>query len=207
MDLLQNYFNVLEGYQQIYVAFSMFFSLLVTFIIKLIYDQKYFFAQGSSNIGTAILLIGPAVTGLMISIQSSLPLSLGLLGALSFVRFRNPVKDPEEIAYLLVVIATSVAIAVKAYSLTGMIVLISYMSASYLKKKRGIVYASKMIVISSNSVPIADINFFIKTEYELSFTSMSNNSIAFELTPKIEAMKVIEQLKKLFGDDLDYKVF
>ena len=123
------------------------------------------------------------------------------------MRFRNPVKDPEEIAYLLVVIATSVAIAVKAYSLTGMIVLISYMSASYLKKKRGIVYASKMIVISSNSVPIADINFFIKTEYELSFTSMSNNSIAFELTPKIEAMKVIEQLKKLFGDDLDYKVF
>lgn len=46
------------------------------------------------------------VTILIISvIKSSLALSLGLVGALSIVRFRTPIKEPEELAYLFMAIA------------------------------------------------------------------------------------------------------
>jgi len=45
-------------------------------------------------------------TALVISvIKSSLALSLGLVGALSIVRFRTPIKEPEELAYLFIAIA------------------------------------------------------------------------------------------------------
>lgn len=45
-------------------------------------------------------------TVLVISIvKSSLALSLGLVGALSIVRFRTPIKEPEELAYLFLAIA------------------------------------------------------------------------------------------------------
>ena len=45
-------------------------------------------------------------TVLVISVvKSSLALSLGLVGALSIVRFRTPIKEPEELAYLFVTIA------------------------------------------------------------------------------------------------------
>ena len=45
-------------------------------------------------------------TVLIISVvKSSLALSLGLVGALSIVRFRTPIKEPEELAYLFVAIA------------------------------------------------------------------------------------------------------
>jgi uncharacterized protein DUF4956 len=45
-------------------------------------------------------------TILIISIvKSSLALSLGLVGALSIVRFRTPIKEPEELAYLFIAIA------------------------------------------------------------------------------------------------------
>ena len=54
-------------------------------------------------------------------IQWSLPLSLGLLGALSFVRFRTPIKDPAEIGYLLVVIASSIGAATYNYELIGIL--------------------------------------------------------------------------------------
>ena len=37
--------------------------------------------------------------------KSSLALSLGLVGALSIVRFRTPIKEPEELAYLFISIA------------------------------------------------------------------------------------------------------
>jgi len=45
-------------------------------------------------------------TVLIISVvKSSLALSLGLVGALSIVRFRTPIKEPEELAYIFIAIA------------------------------------------------------------------------------------------------------
>jgi hypothetical protein len=52
------------------------------------------------------LLFVSLTTVLIISVvKSSLALSLGLVGALSIVRFRTPIKDPEELAYLFLAIA------------------------------------------------------------------------------------------------------
>lgn len=58
--------------------------------------------EGFSSVFPLILL----TTILVISIvKSSLALSLGLVGALSIVRFRTPIKEPEELAYLFLAIA------------------------------------------------------------------------------------------------------
>ena len=49
---------------------------------------------------------------LMIScVKQSAALSLGLIGALSIVRFRTPIKEPEELAYLFLAIAIGVGLA------------------------------------------------------------------------------------------------
>ena len=45
-------------------------------------------------------------------LQYSLPLSLGLLGALSFVRYRVPIKKSEDIAFILLIIAVGLSNAV-----------------------------------------------------------------------------------------------
>ena len=43
-------------------------------------------------------------------VKSSIALSLGLVGALSIVRFRTPIKEPEELAYLFVAIAAGLGL-------------------------------------------------------------------------------------------------
>jgi hypothetical protein len=108
----QNVVSVWQGMQSnlgwtealISIGFSVVFSLIVYFM--------YQFFYGSRHIGAGVqrmfLLGGPAITVLFLGIQTSIPLSLGLLGALSFVRFRTPVKDPAEIGFLLVLIACSI---------------------------------------------------------------------------------------------------
>jgi hypothetical protein len=53
----------------------------------------------------------------------SIPLSRGLLGALSFVRFRTPVKDPAEIGFLLILIATSIGAATGNFMVVGMLLI------------------------------------------------------------------------------------
>jgi hypothetical protein len=75
----------------------------------------YQFFYGSRHIGAGVhrtfLIGGPAITMLFVIIQTSVPLGLGLLGALSFVRFRTPIKDPAEIGFLLLLIASSIGAA------------------------------------------------------------------------------------------------
>lgn len=92
-------------------------SLAASVIVYLMYHLFY----GSRTIGAGVdrcfILGGPAITALFLGIQSSIPLSLGLLGALSFVRFRTPVKDSAEIGFLLLLIASSIGIATGTYAI------------------------------------------------------------------------------------------
>jgi len=91
---------------------------IATYILYLVFYRDW---QRGAGIHRVFLLAGPAITLLFIAIQWSLPLSLGLLGALSFVRFRTPIKDPAEIGYLLVVIASSIGAATYNYELIGIL--------------------------------------------------------------------------------------
>lgn len=84
-------------------------SALASWLAALAYRAFYENRATGSQIDRSFLLIGPATTALFIAIQSSLPLSLGLVGALTIVRFRTPIKEPEEIGFLMVVIASSIA--------------------------------------------------------------------------------------------------
>ena len=70
-------------------------------------------------------LLGISVTAIFVCIQFSLPLSLGLLGALSIVRFRTPIKEPEEIGFIVLVIATSIACATFKITFLGVIFVIA----------------------------------------------------------------------------------
>ncbi len=97
------------------------FSLAASVVTYFLYAFFYADAQRGAGVNRTFLLGGPAVTTLFIAIQFSLPLSLGLLGALSFVRFRTPVKDPAEIGFLLLLIASSIGAATYNYELVALL--------------------------------------------------------------------------------------
>lgn len=86
-------------------------SVLSALFLSFLYLRFYSGRSTGSQIHRAFPLLGLAVTAIFICIQFSLPLSLGLLGALSIVRFRTPIKEPEEIGFIMVLIAASLAIA------------------------------------------------------------------------------------------------
>jgi hypothetical protein len=87
------------------------FSLLTSIITYFMYQLFY----GSRHIGAGVhrtfLIGGPSITLIFLVIQTSIPLGLGLLGALSFVRFRTPIKDPAEIGFLFLLITSSIGTA------------------------------------------------------------------------------------------------
>ncbi|MGA4643306.1 DUF4956 domain-containing protein [Limisphaera sp. 4302-co] len=83
-------------------------SLALAAMLGVILGQVYIrFGQSLSNrrLFARNFLLLVVTTTLVISIvKSSLALSLGLVGALSIVRFRTPIKEPEELAYLFLAI-------------------------------------------------------------------------------------------------------
>ena len=94
---------------------SFILCLLASFVFALVAEGMYllFYEKRAtgSQIHRAFILLGPAISLLFICIQLSLPLSLGLLGALSIVRFRTPIKEPEEIGFLMLLVTASIAVA------------------------------------------------------------------------------------------------
>lgn len=92
-------------------------SLVASIVVYLMYHLFYGRQTIGAGVDRAFILGGPAITALFLGIQSSIPLSLGLLGALSFVRFRTPVKDSAEIGFLLLLIASSIGIATGTYAI------------------------------------------------------------------------------------------
>ncbi len=86
-------------------------ALLAAFAAQLLYRFFYERRGTGSQIHRAFPLLALAVTTLFIGVQVSLPLSLGLLGSLSIIRFRTPVKEPEEVGFVMLVIASSICAA------------------------------------------------------------------------------------------------
>ena len=71
------------------------------------------FAQVLTNkrkLARVLMFICVTTLLMIVVVKSSLALSLGLVGALSIIRFRTPIKEPEELAYLFLAIATGVGL-------------------------------------------------------------------------------------------------
>ena len=92
-------------------AFLLIVSIVMALLISHLYSKFFDANSTGSRIHRSFPLMAPAVTTIFLTVQFSLPLSLGLLGALSIVRFRTPIKEPEEIGFILLVIACSISIA------------------------------------------------------------------------------------------------
>jgi hypothetical protein len=132
----------------IHLGFSLLASLATYFLYQVFY--------GARNIGAGVhrtfLIGGPSITLLFLTIQTSIPLSLGLLGAMSFVRFRTPVKDPAEIGFLLLLIASSVGAATSNYPATAVLfaLVTVVLSAQWLIENRIHIFERGHLIISVN---------------------------------------------------------
>lgn len=84
-------------------------NLLLAVLLCYLLGQIYIrFGRSLSNRATLarnFVVIGATTMLIITIVKSSLALSLGLVGALSIVRFRTAIKEPEELAYLFLTIA------------------------------------------------------------------------------------------------------
>ncbi len=86
-------------------------SFLLGLFIFAIYKQCYAGVMYSPSFGVTLVALSLITTLLILTVVSNIVLSLGMVGALSIVRFRTAVKEPMDIAFLFWAIAVGIVLA------------------------------------------------------------------------------------------------
>lgn len=90
-------------------------ALLLAFglgmFIFLVYKKTYQGVMYSSSFGTTLVALTMITTVVILAVTSNVVLSLGMVGALSIVRFRTAIKEPLDIAFLFWSIAVGIVLA------------------------------------------------------------------------------------------------
>ena len=99
---------------------STIYALLSSIFAAYLIKKSYIFYGKSMNnkeyFGNIFILLSVTTCSVIIIVKYSLALSLGLVGALSIVRFRAAIKEPEELVYLFLIIAFGIAFGASQFA-------------------------------------------------------------------------------------------
>ena len=89
---------------------AMGFALALGLFIFFIYKRTFTGVMYSASFGVSIMAMTLITTLIILAVTSNIILSLGMVGALSIVRFRTAVKDPLDIAFLFWAISVGIVV-------------------------------------------------------------------------------------------------
>lgn len=115
MDGLINNFNDIAPLSLIEVIIAILMSLTYSFVIAKVYLLVHKGYSYSKSYLHTMIMISVTVALIMVIIGSEIARAFALVGAMSIIRFRNPVKDPRDVAFLFVTIAIGMACGVGFY--------------------------------------------------------------------------------------------
>lgn len=99
------------------VIFNMLVTVLIAIFIYWVYKMTYSGVMYSKSFNITIVLVSTVTAMVMMVIGSNLALSLGMVGALSIIRFRSAIKDPKDVGYLFWGIAVGLSAGTGSYSI------------------------------------------------------------------------------------------
>ena len=115
---------------------NLFLTLFLTKILSLIFNRNGKSISNRILFSNNFPLIGMTTMLIITIVKSSLALSLGLVGALSVVRFRTAIKEPEELSYLFFTIAIGLGFGANQTIITviGFVLIAIFIYLSNLRK-------------------------------------------------------------------------
>ena len=163
-------------------------ALILGSVIYLVYQKFYVGVIFSRSF--AVTLVGMTVLTCMVTlaISSNIVISLGMVGALSIVRFRTAIKDPMDLLYLY------------ALTLLTAVIIILMITLFYHKQQNGRIYIA---VIHYQGTQAGDeiIRCFGKRKYFVKSKTMRNEKteMAVEIYCRQNDMEFMEKIRDIGG--------
>ncbi len=189
------------------IALSLVFAFAIAIFIVYIYKKTYTGVVYSKSFALCIVMLSMVTALIIRTINSNLALSLGMVGALSIVRFRTAVKEPVDTAFMFWGISAGIMTGAGLYipSIIGSLLLGALFFGSYLL---GFKASSRyLLVLKFNESAYEHV---VKGMKSLKKSKMKSNSIfkdTVELTYEIDIKvkdedtkrRIVETFKKVPG--------
>lgn len=99
------------------VVLTMLVAFLISLFIYYVYKRTFSGVLYSKNFNVSLMAMSLITSLVIMGVTSNIILSLGMVGALSIVRFRTPIKDPIDIVYLFWAISVGIVTGAGLYML------------------------------------------------------------------------------------------
>lgn len=114
--------SVLEGFSYADLSTAKIITtLVITFLIAMYIFQVYRLVSKSAfyfkSFNVSMAIISVVTAGIILAMQSSIVISLGMVGALSIVRFRTAIKEPMDLLFLFWSIGTGIICGAGLYKI------------------------------------------------------------------------------------------
>ena len=204
-DLITNslQLTLLDG---ISILFS---SLLAGIILRYIFKRFSTTFSSKSEFGNTLLIITISVASLIAVVKSSLALSLGLVGALSVIRYRTAVKEPFNLAFILLSICVGISIGASQFIFAILVLIIGsvavifcYVSSGKKEKlyKKGSIDLDSMILTlpSKNSLSLLYDLLKHSTDFYAvqSLQENQNQNLVITLKLRLYNLESLEEFRK-----------
>lgn len=185
------------------VCSAMLISLVCAIIIYATYRFFYKGVSYSENFGILLIMLTLVTSFVILCISSNIVLSLGMVGALSIVRFRAAIKEPLDVGFLFLSIAAGLTSGARLYDIalvgTLIVCIVFALSYSVLTARR-----TYLLVIRCNANAIEAIEQNL-TSVKKTFKSKITDDSAIELTYAVyvskNAPQITDSLQAINGVD------
>lgn len=176
-------------------------ALLLSFFVYLTYKITSKNVIYSKKFNMTISLISIVTCAIVLSMQANITVSLGMVGALSIVRFRTAIKDPRDLLFLFWSISNGIIIGSGIYMIAvilSLIVSVAMILFDLVPENN----SSEILVIYYTNSSLRDIEIVLKS-YMVKYKMKSNNvsskesSVIYEIRSKKskDFMNVILKVK------------
>jgi len=183
---------------------------LLALYVRFIY-RKFNTRHAEDTVSVIFPLLTIVTVGVIATIKSSLALSLGMVGALSIVRFRTAIRRPQELVYLFLCIAIGLALGAEYLLLAVILVAMATICAVWMgRQEEPTVNEPVLLTVSGESIEplidqetgvVAAVSTFVDDFSVNRIDSQQGNSqIRIELRgiQLDEASGIIQQLQQVF---------
>ena len=138
------------------------FCIGAAFLLRTVYIRKSVSLSGKFHISTVIPILATITFLVIMVVKSSLALSLGLVGALSVIRFRTPIKEPEELVYLFFAIALGLGYGAGQTVVTSIVAVVVLVMIMFWLSRKNIVLENEYNILIDWTHTDVSMNFILE---------------------------------------------
>lgn len=121
-DVFSKSFVAMQGGMERFSAIEILINLSVSFLVGMfifyVYKKTFQGVLYQRSFNVSLITITMVITLIIMTISGNLVLSLGMVGALSIVRFRTPIKDPVDLVFIFWAITVGIANGVGYFNIS-----------------------------------------------------------------------------------------